>query len=54
MAKVEALKTELQSSHEAWDTKWNEENWAKQCAEKQVCVCMCIYIRRWMDGWMDR
>ncbi len=28
--KVDALTKELQSANESWDTKWNEENWAKQ------------------------
>ena len=28
--KVDALTKELQTANEAWDTKWNQENWAKQ------------------------
>ena len=34
--KNESLEKELMSANEAWDTKWNQENWAKQCAEKQL------------------
>ena len=34
--KNETLQKEWRAANESWDTKWNEENWAKQCAEKQV------------------
>jgi chromosome segregation ATPase len=34
--KVDAVNEELRAVNEKWDTKWNEENWAKQCAEKQL------------------
>lgn len=29
-------KTGFESQREVWDTKLNDENWARQCAEKQL------------------
>ena len=29
-SKVDALNKELTAANESWDTKWNEQNWAKQ------------------------